>query len=70
MVKKGLIKNLIFNLVNLKTKNVKGCLYKSNINFIESGLDINQCHLWTEHQAGEWIRHLPDWGNYYAAKFL
>ncbi len=41
MVKKGLIKTLIFNLVNLKTKNVKGCLYKSNINFIESGLDIN-----------------------------
>ena len=35
------IKTLIFNLVNLKTKNVKGCLYKSNINFIESGLDIN-----------------------------
>jgi len=37
---------------------------------IEMGLDLNQCHLWTEHEVAEWIRHLPDWGNYYAAKFI
>ena len=47
----------------------------SNYNYglfvpIESGLDLNQCHLWTEHEVAEWIRHLPDWGNYYAAKFI
>ena len=37
---------------------------------IETGLDLNQCHLWTENEVAEWIRHLPDWGNYYAAKFI
>ena len=37
---------------------------------IETCLDLNQAHLWTEHEVGEWIRHLPDWGNYYAAKFI
>ena len=37
---------------------------------IETGLDFDQCHLWTEHEVAEWIRHLPDWGNYYAAKFI
>eukprot|EP01083_Nonionella_stella_P012318 34949_1 len=47
----------------------------SNYNYglfvpIESNLDLNQCHLWTEHEVAEWIRHLPDWGNYYAAKFI
>ena len=47
----------------------------SNYNYglfvpIESGVDLNQTHLWTEHEVAEWIRHLPDWGNYYAAKFI
>ena len=37
---------------------------------MEAALDLNQAHLWTEHEVAEWIRHLPDWGNYYAAKFI
>jgi len=37
---------------------------------MEANLDLNQAHLWTEHEVAEWIRHLPDWGNYYGAKFI
>eukprot|EP00485_Elphidium_margaritaceum_P006878 CAMPEP_0202700876 /NCGR_PEP_ID=MMETSP1385-20130828/14021_1 /ASSEMBLY_ACC=CAM_ASM_000861 /TAXON_ID=933848 /ORGANISM="Elphidium margaritaceum" /LENGTH=474 /DNA_ID=CAMNT_0049358163 /DNA_START=39 /DNA_END=1463 /DNA_ORIENTATION=- len=37
---------------------------------IESDLDLNQCHLWTEHEVAQWIRHLPEWGNYYASKMM
>merc|ERR1719361_3411586 len=37
---------------------------------MEAALDLNQAHLWTEHEVAEWIRHLPDWGNYYVAKVI
>eukprot|EP00484_Ammonia_sp_Unknown_P021070 CAMPEP_0197035444 /NCGR_PEP_ID=MMETSP1384-20130603/13245_1 /TAXON_ID=29189 /ORGANISM="Ammonia sp." /LENGTH=495 /DNA_ID=CAMNT_0042465511 /DNA_START=111 /DNA_END=1598 /DNA_ORIENTATION=+ len=37
---------------------------------IESELDLNQAHTWTEHEVAQWIRWWPDWGNYYALKFM
>lgn len=38
---KTLIKKLILKNLNFTSKKLKQFIYKSNINFIESGLDLN-----------------------------
>lgn len=38
---KNFIRDFLFKVINLKSKNFKEIIYKVNLNFIESGFDIN-----------------------------
>ena len=44
---KNFIRDFLFKATNLKSKNFKGIVYKVNLNFIESGFDINN---YTKHK--------------------
>lgn len=44
---KKFIKDFLFKAISLKSKNFKDIVYKVNLNFIESGFDINN---YTKHK--------------------
>jgi len=37
---------------------------------VESNLDLNECHLWSEDHVATWLHYMNDWGKKYVQAFM